>query len=106
LKLFYWDENHGLCEKKHLTVTLGLENPDIIVKNALIEFSNDCKYLAIFMKQLNKLKIIQINESGLEGQEPIEEAFRKLKENQKLYMEIGGELCFGESDLEKDIINL
>ena len=61
MKLFKRDLNDGLMELKDHEVILGYESP-IVVQHAIIEFSYDCRYLAILEKETNSIKICEIHE--------------------------------------------
>jgi len=81
LKLLYRD-GCGLEEKKQYEVKLeDVTEEGTPVKTVKIEFSNDCKYLAIYMKELGTLKICKIREAHEvpHGIEPIEQAFRDMR---------------------------
>ena len=66
LRLLKKEENCCLCEvRNHI---LGLES-NIIVQYAVLKFSYNSKYMAIFLRDMNQVRIIRIpeDEEGLSG---------------------------------------
>ncbi len=74
--LFRKGENDGIEERGE--VILGLES-EIVVNNVVIKFSNDSRFLAIFMKERNAIKVLEIDQKVEECKVPIEEACKKLE---------------------------
>ena len=71
--LFRESQDSGIEEKSQ--VVLGLESK-IVVRQAIMKFSSDSRFLAIYMRELNTIKIFTIDDTV---QEPIVDTFDKIK---------------------------
>jgi transposase-like protein len=63
-------DEHSLDEKPHSHSE---------IRNVILKFSPDSKYLAIYLKEIDTLKVLEIPD----GKEGIEQIFHKLNSNSK-----------------------
>ena len=80
---------------------IGLEIKQVKVNNIIMKFSNNGKYLAIFLKELNMLKIYDV------GNDSPEEILKKLdneKSDESIYWKFTGEN--EDADKQENVVPL